>query len=398
MKAVTRNYVLLAVANTTSLMGNWVFKLVTIYLLWHMTKSAFVTSLMAVAEFVPNMLFGPIGGALADKVQLIRANTILNTLLAFNSFVVAGLLSLGLDDARVVQGLLILTAVNSGLGALNRSTNQKIVGFAFSKDEIKHALSINSLSFNMTKFMAPLLTGLVIYGQWYSFAYSFNALSFFAWVYSGYAYSYHRKPVHECEQRQSIWRDITGALSYVRRDQNLFFLLTMVVFATVFSRSIFDMLPVLTEYLMHTDSENFVYISASLGLFSIFAGLVNSRVSNGSIQMPLICSVIAMVLISANIFFSNFLAAIVLLGLGSFFFVLSGINTITYIHVNCDESQKGKVIGLYYLALTGGASIGMMLYGVFVELDVKLWIWCLSLIGLVCLLAYPKPANTLKEV
>jgi hypothetical protein len=264
------------------------------------------------------------------------------------------------------------------------------MGFAFSKEAIGSALNLNSISFNVTKFSAPLLTGAFIYLELYELGYIINAVSFLATALATYLYVYDREPVNERSENSSLTGDIRSSVTYIVSDPSFKFLFSLAILGTVFSRSIYDILPVLTEYLLDSDSRKFVIISSSLGLFSVLAGFLNHYLKGETIATPMKWSVAGIIFVSSNGLVSGFYPTVILLGLSSLCFVISGLNTVSYIHRNSVESQKGKVLSFYYLVLFGGSSLGVLLYGLFIELDFNNGIWFVPLVGVLALHFYPK--------
>ena len=62
-----RNYSIYAAGNSISLIGLWVQRLAVGWLAWELTHSGFWLGAVAFADLFPVMIFGLVGGVLADR-------------------------------------------------------------------------------------------------------------------------------------------------------------------------------------------------------------------------------------------------------------------------------------------------------------------------------------------
>lgn len=387
---MNRNIFVLIFGSTFGNLGSSLFRLTVGFLVWELSKSGALVAAVAVAEVVPNIIFSPIAGALADRIELKKSSYLISFLLACLSFAVA-IVVYREPDAMTIFILILAVFLSSLLGSFSRAVHQKLLGFAFNKAEIKKALSVNSVCFNTSKFVAPLIAALFFIGANYQLSFLFNALSYLCVALTTYLFVYDRPPKSMPSQNKSIVSDIKDSLSYIYANGDLRFLFVLVIAGTIFARSIYDVLPMITEYLLNRESSDFLYVSTSLGGFALCAGLISSFMPrHAGLRTIAKYTSTALLLIFMNLFVESFIVSVILLGISSFCFVSSGLNTVTYIHQNVPESLKGKVISFYYLALLGGGSLGAILYGLMFELNIGNALWFLPLLGLLALASYPR--------
>ena len=86
------NYARYITGNGLSLTGTWMQRIAVGWLTWELTQSPTWLGLVAMADFFPVVLMGPLGGALADRFDRIRIMVgaqIIASLMALSLFVLA---------------------------------------------------------------------------------------------------------------------------------------------------------------------------------------------------------------------------------------------------------------------------------------------------------------------
>src|SRR3546814_20287222 len=67
-----RNFRIWTSGNVFSLIGTWIQRVAVGWLTWELTESGAWLGLIAAAEFLPSIFAGPLGGAIADRVDRIN--------------------------------------------------------------------------------------------------------------------------------------------------------------------------------------------------------------------------------------------------------------------------------------------------------------------------------------
>ena len=92
-----RNYRTFTIGNILSHNGTWAQRTAVLWFTWEMTGSGFWLGLMTVADLLPVVFIGPIAGAIADRVNLLKMMKITQVLAAVQSMALAVLTT---DAAR----------------------------------------------------------------------------------------------------------------------------------------------------------------------------------------------------------------------------------------------------------------------------------------------------------
>jgi len=139
--------------------GMWVQGLTVPYLIFQMTSSALWVGLIAVAQFVPQVLMSPLGGSLADRYSRRKILIIAQSLSAAVAFT---LWLSWLFLPRVPVTLLIVIAIGGLLNGIILPSWQAVVNDLVPRPLLVSAVTLNSLQFNAARAFGPGIAGLVI--------------------------------------------------------------------------------------------------------------------------------------------------------------------------------------------------------------------------------------------
>jgi MFS family permease len=126
---------------------------------WDLTGSPVGTGAIGLATGLPMVLFGLLGGALADTVDrraLVRAAAAGQLLAA------AGLCAQALADNRNVVLLLALVALGAACGALGAPARRTLPVRLLPADQVAAGLALTNVSFQASMLAGPALAGLII--------------------------------------------------------------------------------------------------------------------------------------------------------------------------------------------------------------------------------------------
>lgn len=144
---------------------------------YDITGSSLAVGLLGFASLVPLVVFGLIGGAIADAMDRRKLLLITNSLLA----VVTGLLFLQAAlDLRQVWLLYVLIACQAGLFAVDAPARRAIIPRLLPDRQIPAATALSQVLFNLATVVGPLLAGVMIATLGFAWAYGLDAVSFAA--------------------------------------------------------------------------------------------------------------------------------------------------------------------------------------------------------------------------
>jgi len=172
-----RNFTLFWWGALVSNAGSWISNLTIPYVIFSMTGSALWVGMVAVFQFLPQVLLGPLGGILADRHSRRTMLFITQSGMAVSAFILWAVVTWGGESP-----IPILIAV-AGVGIFNGLNMPNWQSFVFDlvpRADLTSAVALNSLQFNAGRALGPAIAGVLIATIGPSWALFANALSFAA--------------------------------------------------------------------------------------------------------------------------------------------------------------------------------------------------------------------------
>ncbi|MFD3479701.1 MFS transporter [Streptomyces sp. NPDC058695] len=147
------------IGTSASQLGGQITTVAVLAQVWDLTGSTVGTGAIGLATGLPMVLFGLIGGTLADSVDrraLVRATAAGQLLFA------AGLSAQALAGNRNVFLLLALVAAGTACGALGAPARRTFPVRLLPADQVAAGLALTNISFQVAMLAGPALAGLII--------------------------------------------------------------------------------------------------------------------------------------------------------------------------------------------------------------------------------------------
>src|SRR3954470_10691767 len=119
-----RNYRLFFAGQGTSLIGTWITRVATSWLVYRLTGSAAVLGLVGFAGQIPTFLLAPLAGVWVDRWSRYRVLVVTQVLSMLQSFALAALALAGTID---VVHILVLSAFQGVINAFDTPARQAFV-------------------------------------------------------------------------------------------------------------------------------------------------------------------------------------------------------------------------------------------------------------------------------
>jgi len=237
---------------------------------YDITRSPFAVGALGMAQMIPTVTIGLLGGAIADAVD--RRKLVL-VATGGSSVVSAGLAAQAFAGLRSVWLLYALAAVSASLSAINAPVQRTFIPSLLPADQLTAGLALNRLSFQIMLTAGPALAGLItaVSGLGLRACYLTDAASF-----AGSLYGVARLPAlpRSAGAARPGLRAVAAGVRYIGRSQVLAGAFLADLAATVFG------LPV--ALFPAINAERFGADPRTLGLFTTAigaGGLVSAALS-----------------------------------------------------------------------------------------------------------------------
>ncbi|MFE5857516.1 MFS transporter [Streptomyces sp. NPDC056500] len=162
------------IGSSASQLGWQIATVAVLAQVWELTGSPVATGAIGLATGLPMVVFGLLGGTLADTVdrRAVVWITTVGQLLA-----AAGLCAQALADNRNVLLLLALVAFGASAGALGAPARRTFPVRLLPTDQVAAGLALNNVSFQAAMLTGPALAGLIIARWDFAAAYAVQAVA-----------------------------------------------------------------------------------------------------------------------------------------------------------------------------------------------------------------------------
>ena len=175
-----RNFRLYFAGQAISILGSWIQQVALAWLVYRLTGSAALLGITAFCGLIPQLLVGPLAGAWIDKHDKKKWLVGVQSLMAVQAFVLAGLCWMDM----IGTGFIVLMALILGtLSSFDAPLRQSLIGsFVGSRHDLPNALALNAMLFNAGRFIGPPIAGLLLGLTSEAFCFAINGFSFLALI------------------------------------------------------------------------------------------------------------------------------------------------------------------------------------------------------------------------
>lgn len=269
------------IAGLISLIGTWMQGIGSAWLMTDLSDSPLLVASVQAAQMLPTLFLAFIAGSLADMIDRRRYMIVVMWWMVAVTLGLATLTHLGM----VTPTLLLLFMFLLGIGAACQmpamsATLQDIVP----RSEVVNAVTLNSLSMNISRLIGPALAGLLIGWAGVAPAFVLNAVSYmiFMWV----VYKWEGPPLRP-QQKQGLWSNMTAGVMYVRRAKRFQAVLVRGSVHFFCASALMALLPLLARGELGVGPEGFGTLMGAIGVGAIITALfiapaLNARFSRDS--------------------------------------------------------------------------------------------------------------------
>lgn len=353
-----RNYRLFFAGQLVSLMGTWMQNVAQSWLVYSLTHSPLLLGITSFCSTVTVFFVTPFGGMVADRVD--RRKMLLFTQSA--AMLQAAVLAVLTLTNVVKVGEIIALAFCLGLiNAFDVPSRQSMTLDMVSKEDLRHAISLNSMMFNLARIVGPSVAGglIAIVGEGVCFA--LNSASFAAVLTSLFLM---RLPARSPRVSRHALREIVDGYRYSLSAPQLRTSLMLVAVSSMFGAAYLTLMPAFARDILHGQSTAYGTLMTSVGAGALIGAFGLSRIHERSlIFAPIIAAV------SFGVFLILFahshwlwLSVLLLLPTAASLMLLGG-TTNTIIQLVAGENFRGRVISHYTQCFMGMMPWGSLLLG-----------------------------------
>jgi len=347
------NYRLYFTGQSISMVGTWMQMTAQSWLVLTLTHSSTDLGLTVALQAVPVLFLGPYGGVIADRVDKRRLMIALQIAMGIQALMLGLLVVSGSARYWEICVLAVLLGLNN---AFENSARQAFVREMVGKDELRNAITLNSVTVNASRAVGPAIGGVLIATVGIGVCFLLNAASFAAVVTSLLIMD--RSALRPSPPSGRSGGQLREGLRYAARTPTIAIPLAMMGLVGMLAYEFSVSLPVLAERSFHSGAEAYGFMTAAMGIGAVIGGLFTAARGRTGLRPMIIASTGfgAAILVCA---FAPFLglayAALLFVGWASVSFIAIGNSTI---QLSAEPSMRGRVIALWQVAFQGTTPVG----------------------------------------
>jgi MFS family permease len=356
-----RNFRLFFGGQSISLVGTWMTRIATSWLVYRLTGSALLLGTISFAGQIPTFLLAPFAGVWVDRLDRRKVLVWTQTLSMVQSLLLAGMT---LSGRITIPWLLAVSVMQGMINAFDMPGRQAfLVQMVEDKRDLGNAIAINSSMVNVARLIGPSLAGMLIAVTSEGWCFLIDGISYLAVIASLLMMRIHVPAVKRLSA--SVLTDLKAGWTYVSEFLPVRTILLLFAVISLMGMPFVVLMPIFAARVLHGGPHTLGFLMGAMGVGALTSALsLAARKSvRGLIRMiPIAAAVFGLGLIGFGLSRVFWLSMIMVLvaGMG----MMQGMaSSNTIIQTIVSEDKRGRVMSYYTMAFMGMAPFGSLLAG-----------------------------------
>jgi MFS family permease len=356
-----RNFRLYFAGQTISLMGTWMTRLATSWLVYRLTGSAFLLGVVGFSGQIPTFLLAPVAGVWVDRLNRRQVLVVTQFLAMLQSFALA---VLALSHHINIHEIIWLSAFQGAINAFDMPGRQAfLVEMVEDKQDLGNAIALNSSMVNMARLVGPSLAGLVIAISSEGYCFLIDGISYLAVIASLVAMRLHTAAIKRTTD--SVLTQLKEGWTYVSSFAPIRTILLLFAIVSLMGWPFTVLMPVFAGTILHGGPHTLGFLMGAVGVGALISAIslaVRRTVLGLGKMIPISTAAFGAGLILFGMSRTLWLSMLLMLVCGfGLMQQMAASNTI--IQTIVEESKRGRVMSFYTVAFVGMAPFGSLLAG-----------------------------------
>lgn len=360
---LSRDFRILWLGAFTSTIGTWMQKIAQNWLVLSLTGSAWYLGLDSFLGELPILLFTLVGGVVADRHN--RRLLLLSSQVVQLSAAAVLAILVWFDVVRIWH-VLLLSCATGFAQAFGGPAYQSLIPSLVPKKDLPNAIALNSIQFNLSRVLGPLLAGVALASLGLVACFGLNALSFLAVIAALLAL---RVPHIRPTGGTAMLTELKGGLSYVRNDSTLVALIVVAMASTFLGLPMQTFLPVLAQQVFGEGVDAYSRMMSFSGAGAVTGALAVAWLGrfDGMGKVLLTLQAVFSLLVIAVAWSRSMPLTYVLLFAGGVATVITTSLVTSLVQFVAPDEMRGRVMSIYMVAFRGGMPLGSLVSGALVS-------------------------------
>jgi MFS family permease len=356
-----RNYRLFFAGQSVSLVGTWLTRIATSWLVYRLTGSGLLLGVVSFASQIPTFFLAPLAGVWVDRWNRHRLLVVTQALAGIQSALLA---FYALTGTITVTHVLVLSAFQGIITALDMPARQAfLVEMIEDRDDLPNAIALNSSMVNGARLLGPSIGGVLIATVGEGWCFAIDAVSYLAVIVSLLAM---RLPVRASSRPLArVMTELREGFQYVVGFRPIRAVLILLAVVSLLGMPYSVLMPVFASEVLHGGPHTLGFLMAAAGVGALIGTLylASRQTVLGLGRVTAFSSAgfgLALIAFSRSTVLWLSLPLVMLAGM-AMMVQMAASNTILQTIV--DEDKRGRVMSFYAMAFFGTVPLGSLFAG-----------------------------------
>jgi MFS family permease len=356
-----RNFQLFFVGQGISLIGTWMTRLATSWLVYRLTHSALLLGIVSFSGQIVGFLLCPFAGVWVERLDRRRVLVWTQIASAIQSLALAGLTLAGTIN---ISEIIALAAFQGLINAFDMPGRQSfLVQMVEDRGDLSNAIAINSSMANGARLIGPAIAGMVIAVAGEGWCFLLDGASYLAVIASLVMMRIH--PLDIRRTAASMLEQMREGWDYVRKFRPIRTVLIQFSLLSLMGWPYTVLLPVFAAQVLHGGAHTLGWLTGASGAGALISALslaVRRSVAGLSRMLQVASATLGIALICFGLSHTLWLSLILMMFAGFGLIQTASVSN-TVIQSLVPEDKRARAMSYYTMAFFGAAPFGSLLAG-----------------------------------
>jgi MFS family permease len=356
-----RNFQLFFAGQSISLIGTWMTRLATTWLVYRLTHSALLLGIVTFAGQIVSFALGPFAGVWVERLNRRKLLIWTQAAAAIQSLAMA---ALTLAHVITLWEIIVLTALQGLINAFDMPARQSfLIQMVEDRNDLGNAIAINSSMVNGARLIGPAIAGLLIGAAGEGWCFLIDGLSYFAVIAS--LLMMHIKLSDVRRSASSMLEQMREGWDYVRTFRPIRIILLLFSLLCLMGYPFAVLLPVFAVQVLHGGAATLGWLTGASGIGALVSAL-SLALRKSIVGLTRMLQIAAAMLGGALVLFGlsrTLWVSLVLMAFVGFGLMQSAAVSNTIVQSLVPEDKRARVMSYYTMAFFGAAPFGSLLAG-----------------------------------
>jgi MFS family permease len=356
-----RNYRLFFYGQSISLIGTWMQRIATPWLVYSLTDSVFLLGLVGFAGQIPTFLFSPFAGVLIDRWNRYTMLIITQILAMMQAFALAFLF---FNKTLEVWHIILLSIFLGCINAFDMPARQSfVIDMIEKKEDLGNAIALNSSMVNSARLLGPSIAGVLISLMGEGICFLTNGISYIFVITFLIMMRIPKRKVKV--QNKRVFQEFREGFAYTFGFKPIRYIILLLGLVSLTGMPYTVLMPVFARNILHGGPHTFGFLMGASGIGALAGAFyMASRKSVLGLGrfVPLFAAVFGFGLITFSLSHLFLLSMALMLVIG-FGMIMQMTSCNTILQTIVDDDKRGRVMSFYTMAFMGTAPFGSLIAG-----------------------------------